>query len=129
MKKIDKSELSLDEFAMYSQSKLKLTQAVEELINLLDYPPFGFDKTGKSSEINAEVMADINETLNNIDEEDFITDRYVPLAEIKKKYATEISQAKRLRDTHPSLGAAIKTWFDDNKLQLDESIAYQYGIG
>jgi hypothetical protein len=128
MKLIDKSSLTSEEFAMYSHSKLKLQRAVEDMYELAELPPFAFDNTGKRSELAAELMQDINQHLLNIDEEDFITDRYKPLADIKAKYESEINQAREIRDSAPKLGLALKKWFDDNNLRMDEAIAYFYGV-
>jgi hypothetical protein len=128
MKPIDKSSLTSEEFAMYSHSKLKLKRAVEDMHELAELPPFSFDKTGKRSELAGELLQDINQHLLDVDEEDFITDRYKPLADIKTKYESEINQAREIRDSAPKLGLALKKWFEDNNLRMDEAIAYFYGV-
>lgn len=128
MKSIDKSSLTSDEFAMYSQSKLKLKRAVEDMYQLAELPPFAFDKTGKTPELAGEFIQDINEHLRDIDEEDFITDRYRPLVDIKTKYENELNEARKIRDSAPKIGLALKKWFEDNNLRMDEAIAYFYGV-
>lgn len=128
MKSIDKSSLTSEEFSMYSQSKMKLQRSAEDLFELAELPPFAFDKTGKTPELRGEFMYDINQHMRDIDEEDFITDRYKPLADVKNKYSAEIEEARQIRDSAPTIGLAIKKWFADNNIVMDESIAYAYGV-
>lgn len=128
MSQIDISSLTSEEFAMYSQSKMKLQRSVQEMFILAELPPFAFDKTGKTPELRGEFMQDLNKHVRDIDEEDFITDRYKPLVDIKNKYSKEIEEARQIRDSAPTVGLAVKKWFSDNNIVMDESLAYSYGV-
>lgn len=120
--------LNADEYAMYKTSKLKLDAAEQRFEDLAQLPPFSFDEDGNGSQLIGEFLKDIRDEISNIDEEDFITDRYTPLPEVTKKYKSQIEQAAKIRAGDKHLGKALKKWFDDNGLTMDESLAYSYGV-
>ena len=95
---------------------------------LSEFPPFTWNKDGSKSNLKPEILFDLREELANIDEEDFITDRYVPLVGLTKKYRAQIDEATKIMSYDKKIGKAIKKWFDDNGIEMDESVAYGYGV-
>jgi hypothetical protein len=128
MKKIDAKTLTGEEFAMYNTSRLKLKSFTDRYEMLSEFPPFSFDKNGDESNLGPEFLRELREELSKIDEEDFITDRYVPFVELTKKYRTQIDEAFKIMSYDKNIGKAIKKWFDDNGIKMDESVAYGYGV-
>jgi|APGre2960657404_1045060.scaffolds.fasta_scaffold00102_4 hypothetical protein len=128
MKNIDIKTLTSEEFAMYNTSKLKLKAFIDKYEMLSEFPPFTWNKDGSKSNLKPEFLFDLREELADIDEEDFITDRYVPLVGLTKKYRAQIDEATKIMSYDKKIGKAIKKWFDDNGIEMDESVAYGYGV-
>ena len=128
MKKIDTKTLTSEEFAMYNTSRLKLKSFKDRYEMLSGFPPFSFDKDGGESNLGPEFILELREELLKIDEEDFITDRYVPFVELTKKYRAHIDEASKIMYYDKNIGRAIKKWIDDNNIKMDESVAYGYGV-
>lgn len=125
---IDTKTLSEDEFAMYETSRLKLEAALDRYGELAKLPPFAYSKDGKRSELASEFLDDLNAALADIDEEDFITERYTPFKELADKYKKQINEASDIRRQAKTYPLALKKWFDDNGLRLDESVAWNLGV-
>jgi len=125
---INVNTLNSDEYAMYKTSKLKVDAARERYEMLAHLPPFAFDEKGNKSKLMGEFLKDIRDEISQIDEEDFITDRYTPLPGVTKKYKSQIEMAAKIRAADKNLGVALKKWFEENNLTMDESIAFSYGV-
>lgn len=128
MRNFDIKTLTNDEFAMYNTSRLKVKAFTDKYEMLSKFPPFAFDKDGGDTNLGSEFLRELGEELANIDEEDFITDRYVPFVELTKKYRAEINEATKIMSYDKNIGKAIKKWFDDNDIKMDESLARGYGV-
>lgn len=128
MKNFDIRTLTDDEFAMYNTSKLKLRAFVDRYEMLSQFPPFSWNKDGSDSHLGTEFLSELREELAKVDEEDFITDRYVPFINLTKKYRAQIDEASKIMSYDKKMGKAIKKWFDDNGIEMDESVAYGYGV-
>ncbi len=128
MKNFDIKTLTNEEFAMYNTSKLKFDALRNKYDLLAQFPPFKWSKDGSKSNLQVEFLHDLNTEISNIDEEDFITDRYVPFVELTKKYKAQINEASKIAAQDKHLGKAIKKWFDANGIEMDESVAYGYGV-
>lgn len=120
--------MSADEYAMYETSRLKLEAAMTRYSELAKLPPFSYSSDGKPSNLGDEFLGELNAAMANIDEEDFITERYVPFKEIADKYRVQLAEAFNIRKQEKSFALALKKWFDDNGLQMDESVAWNLGV-
>lgn len=125
---ININTLTSDEYAMYKTSKLKLDAARQRFEDLAQLPPFSFNQKGEKSELIGEFLQDIRDEISDIDEEDFITDRYTPLPGVTKKYKSQIEQASKIRANDKHLGLALKKWFEDSNLTMNEADAFRYGV-
>lgn len=125
---IDIKTLSSEEFAMYNTSKLKLRALFDRYEMLSQFPPFAWNKDGTKSSLRGEFMQDLRDAIADVDEEDFITDRYTPIPELTKKYKSQIDEASQIMSYDKHVGKALKKWFEDNGITMDESVAYGYGV-
>lgn len=125
---IDIRTLSSEEYSMYETSKLKLEAALNRYDELSKLPPFAYSKDGKPSELAGEFLDDLNAAMADIDEEDFITERYTPFKDVADKYKLQLAEASDIRKQAKTYPLALKKWFDDNGLQMDESVAWNLGV-